>query len=74
MICQNGNKVGFIGLGNTGRGMAKNLIDKGHQVVAFDTDPESLKTAVSQGAQEAKSPKVLNDAQWPAGHLNYLVT
>ena len=30
------DKVGFIGLGNMGGGMAKNLVEKGHEVVAFD--------------------------------------
>ena len=29
---QNQAAIGFIGLGNMGRGMAKNLIDKGNQV------------------------------------------
>ena len=50
--------VGFIGLGNMGRGMAKNLLDKGHAVVAFDTDSTSLKDTVSLGAKEATSPNV----------------
>ena len=42
-----------------GRGMAKNLLDKGHEVVAFDTSAEALKEAVGNGAKEATSPKVL---------------
>ena len=41
-----------------GRGMAKNLLDKGHEVVAFDTSAEALKEAVGNGAKEATSPKV----------------
>lgn len=41
-----------------GRGMAKNLLDKGHEVVAFDTDSASLKEVVSQGAKSGSSPKV----------------
>merc|ERR1712156_366412 len=49
--------VGFIGLGNMGRGMAKNLLDKGHAVVAFDTDSVTLKETVALGAKEAASPK-----------------
>ena len=55
---QDGSKIGFIGLGNMGRGMAKNLLDKGHEVVAFDTSAEALKEAVGNGAKEATSPKV----------------
>ena len=53
------HNVGFIGLGNMGRGMAKNLLDKGHSVVAFDTDSVTLKETVALGAQEANSPKVI---------------
>lgn len=41
-----------------GRGMAKNLLDKGHAVVAFDTDSVTLKETVALGAKEAASPKV----------------
>ena len=50
--------MGFIGLGNMGRGMAKNLLDKGHAVVAFDTDSVTVKETVALGAQQADSPKV----------------
>ena len=52
------HNVGFIGLGNMGRGMAKNLLDKGHAVVAFDTDSVTVKETVALGAQQADSPKV----------------
>lgn len=55
---RNGGPIGFIGLGNMGRGMAKNLIEKGHQVVAFDANQQAVKEAVSNGAKEATSPKV----------------
>ena len=56
-VFQDGIKVGFIGLGNMGQGMAKNLIKKGHEVVAFDTSAEALKVAVANGAAEGLSPK-----------------
>ena len=48
--------VGFIGLGNMGNGMAKNLLQKGEQVVAFDVDKASLDAAVAAGAEAASSP------------------
>jgi 3-hydroxyisobutyrate dehydrogenase len=35
-------KLGFIGLGNMGFGMAANLLKAGHKVVAFDIDVEKL--------------------------------
>ena len=37
-----GKKVGFIGLGNMGRGMCSNLIAGGNDVTAFDTRPELM--------------------------------
>ena len=35
-------KVGFIGLGNMGKGMCKNLIKAGNQVTAYDVNQEAL--------------------------------
>jgi len=49
-------KVGFIGLGNMGRGMADNLLQKGHSVVAFDVVPENVQAVVAKGAEQADSP------------------
>jgi len=49
-------KVGFIGLGNMGRGMADNLIQKGHSVVAFDVVDENLKAIEEKGAEAVSSP------------------
>jgi len=50
------DKIGFIGLGNMGRGMADNLLQKGHSVVAFDVVEENLAAAKNAGAEAAKSP------------------
>jgi len=50
------DKIGFIGLGNMGRGMADNLLQKGHSVVAFDVVEENMKLAVEKGAESAGSP------------------
>lgn len=35
-------KIGFIGLGNMGKGMCKNLIEAGHQVTVFDASQEAM--------------------------------
>src|SRR5215207_5867755 len=35
-------KVGFIGLGRMGRGMASNLCRKGFELVVYDTNPEPM--------------------------------
>ena len=37
-LCFNFSKIGFIGLGNMGLHMAKNLIKNGHEVYGFDVD------------------------------------
>ncbi|GAA0301947.1 3-hydroxyisobutyrate dehydrogenase [Sphingomonas oligophenolica] len=42
-------RVGFIGLGNMGGGMAANLAKKGHDVRAFDLSPEALERAKAAG-------------------------
>lgn len=49
------SKIGFIGLGNMGGPMAKNLVAAGHDVVAFDIVPELLEGAVAEGAGAADS-------------------
>ena len=35
-------KVGFIGLGNMGKGMCKNLILKGNQLTVFDVNQDAM--------------------------------
>ncbi|XP_015229608.1 PREDICTED: 3-hydroxyisobutyrate dehydrogenase, mitochondrial-like [Cyprinodon variegatus] len=48
--------VGFIGLGNMGSPMAKNLIKNGYPVIATDVFPESCKELQELGAQVMDSP------------------
>ena len=47
--------IGFIGVGNMGGPMVRNLIGAGHSVTAFDLAPEALERAVEAGAREAAS-------------------
>ena len=42
-------RIGFIGLGNMGGGMAANLVKTGHQVHAFDLAPDALARAREAG-------------------------
>jgi len=42
-------KIGFIGLGNMGGGMAANLVKAGHDVRAFDLSAEALARAAEAG-------------------------
>jgi 3-hydroxyisobutyrate dehydrogenase-like beta-hydroxyacid dehydrogenase len=44
-------KVGFIGLGRMGAGMAANLLKAGHQLTVCNRTPEKAKPLVAQGAR-----------------------
>ncbi|MEO1042802.1 MAG: 3-hydroxyisobutyrate dehydrogenase [Pseudomonadota bacterium] len=48
-------RVAFIGLGNMGSGMCANLVKAGHDVVAFDLNPDAVKSAEAVGASGAHS-------------------
>ena len=48
-------KIGFIGVGNMGGPMARNLINAGHEVKAFDLSQAALDAAVDAGASAAAS-------------------
>jgi len=48
-------RVGFIGLGNMGGGMAANLAKKGHDVRAFDLSADALDRARTAGCHVAAS-------------------
>jgi 3-hydroxyisobutyrate dehydrogenase-like beta-hydroxyacid dehydrogenase len=46
-------KLGFIGLGHMGTGMAARLLKAGHQVTVFNRTPSKLDVLVAQGAKAA---------------------
>lgn len=48
-------KVGFIGLGRMGQGMARNLVKAGVPLLVYDRSPEAVKALVDAGAQAASS-------------------
>jgi 3-hydroxyisobutyrate dehydrogenase-like beta-hydroxyacid dehydrogenase len=50
-----GMKIGFIGLGNMGAGMAANLLKSGHEVTAYNRSQDKVAALVEQGARPAKS-------------------
>ena len=50
-------KIGFIGLGNMGGGMAANLAKAGHQVQAFDLVEAALAQAVEHGCARMDSAR-----------------
>ena len=48
--------IGYIGLGNMGMPMARNLLGAGYPVVVHDTDRSRVQTLVDEGAAAAGSP------------------
>ena len=53
-------KVGFIGVGLMGHGMAKNIVEKGYPLTVMGhKNKKPVKDLVKRGAKEAKSPKQL---------------
>jgi 3-hydroxyisobutyrate dehydrogenase len=49
--------IGFIGLGNMGGPMVRNLIRAGHSLKVFDLSEEAINFAVQLGAVATKSVK-----------------
>jgi 3-hydroxyisobutyrate dehydrogenase len=57
MASSSAQTVGFIGLGNMGSHMAKNVMKAGHKVIAFDVNSSAIDALKAQGdASSASSP------------------
>jgi len=52
-------KLGYVGLGKMGFSMVERLLEKGHEVVAYDRSPDAITSVKSKGAQSAESPTAL---------------
>jgi 3-hydroxyisobutyrate dehydrogenase-like beta-hydroxyacid dehydrogenase len=52
-------KVGFIGLGRMGRGMAQRILESGHELTVFDVVPEATRPFAEAGAAVAGSIQAL---------------
>jgi phosphoglycerate dehydrogenase-like enzyme len=48
--------IGFIGLGQMGMGMARNLLAAGYDVLAYDVTTPPLERFVGQGGRQASHP------------------
>jgi len=55
-------KVGFIGLGEMGSPMAKNLLNKGFDLTVFDVRKEAVEELRELGARSSGSPQELAEA------------
>ena len=49
-------RIGFIGLGQMGRGMAGRLLDAGHELVVYNRSRAAAESLQSRGARVAESP------------------
>lgn len=49
-------KIGFIGLGSMGRGMARNLIKAGHELIVYNRTRSRAEELAGEGAEVAASP------------------
>ncbi len=50
-------KIAFIGLGNMGAPMARNLLKAGHALSVFDLDARAVQSLVDAGASAAPRPR-----------------
>jgi 3-hydroxyisobutyrate dehydrogenase-like beta-hydroxyacid dehydrogenase len=50
-------EIGFIGIGQMGRGMAANLLAAGHRLRVYNRSPDKLAPLLEQGAQAASTPR-----------------
>lgn len=50
-------QIAFIGLGNMGAPMARNLIKAGHSLAAYDLSPKAMQEAATAGARTAPSAR-----------------
>lgn len=48
-------KIGFIGIGIMGKPMAKNLLDAGYSLIAYDINKDALEKMVTYGAEKGSS-------------------
>ena len=55
-LVQEPQTIGFIGLGNMGGPMAKNLLKNGHKVIVNDVVSASVNKLQSEGADVGENP------------------
>ena len=54
-------KLGMVGLGRMGANMTKRLVERGHDLVVYDRNPEAVAASASEGATGAASLEDLRD-------------
>ena len=54
-----GERIGFIGLGIMGRPMARNLLHAGYPLAVWNRSRPGIEALIESGAQEADSPRAV---------------
>ena len=54
--------IGFVGLGQMGGAMSRNLMRAGHQLEVFDIAEDAVAALVADGARGAASPAAVSGA------------
>lgn len=58
-------KIGFIGLGQMGGAMSRNLAKAGHELCVYDINPKAVQVLVADGANAAANPaEAARDAEF----------
>jgi len=64
------SRIGFIGLGNMGKPMARHLMRAGARLILFNRSKQVLEELAGEGANVASSPREV--AEWVGGGLIFL--
>ena len=59
-------KLGFIGLGEMGRPMVKNLLNAGYSVIVWNRSQPGIDECVGYGATVGTSPRDVAEHPYPA--------
>ena len=55
-------RIGYVGLGMMGGGMATHLVKSGYSVTVFDLSPDAIERVMEFGAERADSPRAVAEA------------
>lgn len=58
------SRVGFIGLGNIGKGICKNLIEKGNEVTVYDVSSDAMKRFEGRATLAKNELEVLGNSEY----------
>jgi len=66
-------QLGMVGLGRMGANMTKRLVERGHDLVVYDRNPEAVAASASEGATGASSLEELRDKMTGPRHVWVMV-